>query len=212
MKKIISIILATMLLASVAVFAAVPDVKAAWVKTLHVSEDAINAQNCNGNYSTYTAAAGTTEAAFWGWASSNTDFAGFSYSINGGEKVTAAAFKVPAEQLVKDTGEGAYDYRFDVKAAVTEGTQLVRVYADYVDGTSEAIWACEVTVGTASDYTDNEAAPETPSNPDTPSNPETPETPETPSNPETSDAMIVAIVAVATVALAGVAVSKKIRA
>lgn len=211
MKKIISIILATMLLASVAVFAAVPDVKAGWTNTVHVSEDVIKTSagnvTCGGNTETtnyLTAATGTTTVGFWGWASANnSDFTGFSYSINGGEKVTDAAFKVPAEQLVKDTGVGAYESRFDVTAAVTEGTQLVRVYANYADGKVEAIWACEVTVGAASDYTDNEAAPETPSNPETPS---------TPSNPETGDAMIVAIVAVAAVALAGVAVSKKVRA
>ena len=209
MKKIISIILATMLLASVAVFAAVPDVKAGWTNTVHVSEDVIKTSagnvTCGGNTETtnyLTAATGTTTVGFWGWASANnSDFTGFSYSINGGEKVTDAAFKVPAEQLVKDTGVGAYESRFDVTAAVTEGTQLVRVYVNYADGTAEAIWACEVTIGEATDYTDNEA--------DAPS---TPSTPSTPSNPETGDAMIVAIVAVATVALAGVAVSKKVRA
>ncbi len=195
MKKIIAIILATMLLSSVAVFAVTPEIKAAWVNTLHVSEDCINAELCGDQYSEKTLSTGTTEAAFWGWATSNADFAGFSYSINGGEKVTQEAFKVEAEQAVKDAGEGAYDSRFDVKAAVTEGTQLVRVYADYADGTSEVIWVCEITVGTATDYTDNEPA-----------------APSTPSNPETGDAMIVAIVAVATVALAGVVVSKKIHA
>ena len=197
MKKIICLILATMLLASVAVFADVPDVTAGWTNTIHISYDEIKpGVVCGGNMALinyYSAPSGTTEVGFWGWVTANNaDFVGFSYSINGGEKVTDASFKVEPEQAVKDAGEGAYDSRFDVKVAVTEGTQLVRVYADYADGKSEAVWACEVTVGSASDYTDNEA--------------------DAPSNPETGDAMIVAIVAVATVALAGVAVSKKVRA
>ena len=42
--------------------------------------------------------------------------------------------------------------------------------------------------------------------------PEAPSTPDTPSNPETSDAFVVAIVTVAMIALAGVVVSKKVRA
>ena len=202
MKKIVSLILATMLLASVAVFADVPDVTAGWTNTIHISYDEIKpGVVCGGDFNKinyYSAPSGTTEVTFWGWTTSNVEFTGFSYSINGGEKVTDASFTVEAEQAVKDAGAGAYDSRFDVTAALTEGTQLVRVYADYADGKSEAIWACEVTVGAASDYTDNEA--------------DAPSTPDAPSNPETGDAMIVAIVAVATVALAGVAVSKKVRA
>ena len=201
MKKILSVVLATVfLLASVSVFAAeVPDVTAAWTNTIHVSFDEIKPGIvCGGDFNKinyYSAASGTADVTFWGWATSDVDFVGFSYSINGGEKKTDASFKVEADQLVKDAGAGAYDSRFDVKAIVSEGSQLVRVYADYADGTSEAIWACEVTVGAASDYTDNEGS-----------------APSTPSNPETGDAMIVAIVAVAAVALAGVAVSKKVRA
>ncbi len=198
MKKIICIILATMLLASVAVFADVPDVTASWTHTMHVSYDEVKpGVVCGGdmnkiNY--YSGAAGTTEVGFWGWATSDVaEFTGFSYSINGGEKVTDASFIVEAEPAVKDAGQGAYDSRFDVKAAVTDGTQLVRVYANYADGRVEAIWACEVTIGAATEYVDNESA-------------------ETPDNPTTGDATIVAIVAVATIALAGVAVSKKIHA
>ena len=204
MKKILSVVLATVfLLASVSVFAAeVPDVTAAWTNTIHVSFDEIKPGIvCGGDFNKinyYSAASGTTDVTFWGWATSDVDFVGFSYSINGGEKVTDASFKHDTEQAVKDAGAGAYDSRFDVKAIVSEGSQLVRVYADYADGTSEAIWACEVTVGAASDYTDNEGS--------------APSTPSTPSNPETGDAMIVAIVAVATIALAGVVVSKKIHA
>ena len=41
---------------------------------------------------------------------------------------------------------------------------------------------------------------------------ETPDAGETPDNPETSDAFVVAIVTVAMIALAGVVVSKKVRA
>ena len=210
MKKIVSLILATMLLASVAVFAAVPDVKAGWSKTIHVSYDEIYTADgatkvmCGGDsakINAFAASATATNVVFWGWTTSNTEITGFSYSINGGEKVTDASFKAETGEDVINAGEGAYDSRFRVNAAVTAGTQLVRVYVNYADGTAEAIWACEVTIGEATDYTDNEA--------DAPS---TPSTPSTPSNPETGDAMIVAIVAVATVALAGVAVSKKVRA
>ena len=207
MKKIVSLILATMLLASVAVFADVPDVTAGWSKTLHVSYDEIYTADgatkvlCGGDsakINAFAASATATDVVFWGWTTSNTEITGFSYSINGGEKVTDASFKAETGEDVINAGEGAYDSRFRVNAAVTAGTQLVRVYVDYADGKSEAIWACEVTVGAASDYTDNEA--------------DAPSTPDAPSNPETGDAMIVAIVAVATVALAGVAVSKKVRA
>lgn len=205
MKKIISIILATMLLASVAVFAAVPDVKAGWTNTVHVSNDIIKStagnvmcENNDAKINYLTVPAGTADATFWGWVSGdNAAIEGFYYSVNGGEKATDAAFTVAAEDAVINAGAGAYDSRYDVKVPLTDGTQLVRVYVKYADGKMDAIWACEVTVGTASDYTDNEAAPETPS---------------APSNPETSDAMIVAIVAVVAVALAGVAVSKKIHA
>ena len=208
MKKIIAIILATMLLSSVAVFAAVPDVKAGWTNTVHVSNDIIKStagnvtcDNDDAKINYLTVPAGTADATFWGWVSGdNAAIEGFYYSVNGGEKATDAAFTVPAEDAVINAGKGAYDSRYDVKVPLTEGTQLVRVYVKYADGKMDAIWACEVTVGAASDYTDNEAAPSTPS------------TPSTPSNPETGDAMIIAIVAVATVALAGVAVSKKIHA
>ena len=42
--------------------------------------------------------------------------------------------------------------------------------------------------------------------------PEAPSTPDTPSNPETGDSFVVAVVTVAMIALAGVVVSKKVRA
>lgn len=200
MKKIVSLILATVLLASVSVFAAVPDVTAGWANTVHVSNDEIKPGIvCGGvadkiNY--YSAPTGTAEVGFWGWASAdNSDFAGFSYSINGGEKVTDASFKVAAEQAVIEAGPGAYDSRFDVAVAVAEGTQLVRIFADYADGTSEAVWACEVTIGEATDYEDAAGGADAPA-----------------TNPETADTAVIAIVVVATIALAGVTVSKKVRA
>ncbi len=162
-KKVLSVFLALIFLFSVVVSAGdIPDVTEKWKNTIHVSCDSIKSTDgsivCAGdlaktNY--YSAPSGITEVTFWGWITSDVDFVGFSYSINGGEKFTDPYFTVEPEQAVKDAGVGEYDSRFDVRAVVSEGTQLVRVYADYADGESEAIWACEVTVGESTDYEDS---------------------------------------------------------
>ena len=204
MKKVIAlVIVAVMLVASVSAAADFTTNAAPFTGNIvHVSYDEVrNADDstnivCGGasaNINTPTFATGATGGIFWGWVSTSVEIAGFSYSINGGEKVTDAAFKWDTEQAVIDAGPGEFDSRYKVPVPATEGTQLVRLYVDYVDGTSDIFWTAEFTVGEASEYVDGAAGEE-------------------PDAPDTADAAIVVAAAVAAIALAGVVVCKKANA
>ena len=204
MKKVIALaIVAVMLVCSVSAAAGFTGNVAPWSgNVVHVSYDEVMANNgiagimiaqTQSNIDTPVLATGVTEATFWGWASASAEIAGFSYSVNGGEKVTNEAFKWETEQAVIDAGPGEFDSRYKVIVPVTEGTQLVRVYVDFADGTSVCFWTAELTVGEASEYVDGAAGEE-------------------PEAPDTADAAIVVVAAVAAIALAGVVVCKKANA
>jgi hypothetical protein len=129
---------------------------------------------------------------YWGWASANgSNIKGFSYAIDGGEKVTAESFKWDTEQAVIDAGPGEFDSRFKVVVPAVKGENKATVYVDYEDGTSEVIWIATATVANGPEKTADQ--------------------PQQPTNPGTADASVIAIAAVACVALAGVVVAKKVR-
>ena len=168
---------------------------------------------------TPTFASGTTEIKFWGWAVvAESDIAGFSYSVNGGEKKTDASFKAETEQGVVDAAAGVvggeYVSRFRVTFPVSEGSQLVRVFVYLENGDSEVFWIAEVTVGEPSEYVDGGSGteptdPEDPADPEDPTEPEDPADPETP--PQTGDANAIFAVAAAGIVLTAL-IKKKVAA
>lgn len=226
MKKLVSLALVVMMVSALAIstFAAGTEVnfdKEKWGDNVaHVSYDEIKNYDDSSNVvisqdaaksRAVTFEAGKEGAIFWGWVGAKKNITGFSYSINGADKVTDATFKYATEQAVVDAakGQGGVDgSRFKVKVPLSAGTQLVRVFVDYEDGTSDMFWACEATVGQATDYTDAEA--NVPGDGQGSTDDKNPE--QEPSNPATADVAVVVIATVATVALAGVVVSKKVKA
>lgn len=153
-------------------------------------------------------ASGTTEAIFWGWVgSAEADITGFSYSINGGEKKTDAAFKHATEEpvIAAAAGNGCeYASRFLIPVPVSEGTRLVRIYADFADGTSEVFWISEVTVGEASDYEDGAGGGTDPAPTDKPdpSDPTATPTKKPDTNPpKTGDSDVIFVIAAAGIVL-----------
>ena len=123
-------------------------------KVLHVSYDEVKPGIvCGGDAEKIvypTVAAGTTEAVLWGWAACTETISGFSYAVNGGAVTKVDIF--PTEDAVKDAGAGVNGVvdtaRFELKVPVTEGTQVIRGYVEFEDGSHELFWACELTVGT----------------------------------------------------------------
>lgn len=224
MKKIVSLALVAMMICTLAIstFAAATDVnnnKDAWKNLAHVSYD--EQKNFDGTSNVtiagpdktadekkalmdaHTIAADKEGMIFWGWVGAKKEIKGFSYSINGGEAVTDATFTVAAEAAVVNDAKskgGDFASRYKVKVPLAAGTQMVRVIVDYADGTSETFWACEATRGTATEYTDNGATEIGDGSGSTDDK-----------NPATADVAVVVIATVATVALAGVVVSKKVR-
>lgn len=207
MKKAIFITLIALMSCMLMVTSFAVDFETEFEHVKHVSYDEIKPGIVCGNdpekINTPTIAAGTKEATFWGWIGSvDSDISGFSYSINGGDKKTDATFKYATEQAVVDaaTGNGAtYASRFQVLVPVSDGTQLVRVYADFEDGTSELFWICELTVGEPSEYVDGagtEPTPSEPSDPGEPSDP-TPTPSQKPEGPKTGDSNVIFAVAAA---------------
>lgn len=117
------------------------------------------------NIKTPHIASGEKTATFWGWIAATKDIVGFTYSVNGGEVADAGAGAVvDAEQPVWDSAtnpERPYDVatvadvsRFLVVVPVSEGTQFVRLYAEFADGTHELFWPAELTVGDETSYND----------------------------------------------------------
>ena len=97
------------------------------------------------------------------------------------------------------------DYTKAVNEGIIAGTDATAEFADVVAGSfTETSTAYTVTTITYA-YTGTGETPDAGEG-------ETPDAGETPDNPETSDALVVAIVTVAMIALAGVVVSKKVRA
>ncbi len=153
-------------------------------------------------------ASGTASVQFWGWiVVDDAEIAGFSYSVNGGAKKTDASFKVAAEDAViaAGSGFGSSVSRFLVTVPVSEGTQLVRVFADLDNGESEVYWIAEVTVGEASDYEDGNGGTTTDPEPSDPTNPDDNKPSDPTDNPEnppkTGDASVVFAVAAAGIAM-----------
>lgn len=203
MKKLVSIVVvvAMCLALSLTAFAEV-DFTTPKEKVVHVSYDEIRpgimVGTSTANKQTPVLASGTTEAFFWGWVALAEDVVSFSYSINNGEKVSPEDAKVTPEEAVINAAKGAEGAttasRFGVKVPVTEGTQLVKIFADFEDG-SEVFWIAEVTVGEATQYNPGEE----PSSPSVPSEPsDTDKEPE--QNAPTGDVNVVfAVVAAALV-------------
>lgn len=209
MKKVLTLALAIVMVFALCLSASAAfdkatagdDCKATWTNTVHVSYDEIRNGDdtghvvCGDNVDNTFAVlfeSGATGCIFWGWTSASAEITGFSYTINGGEAVTNPDFTVEAEPAVVNAGPGDYDSRMKIAVPLTEGTQLVRCFANYASG-AEMIWMAEITVGEATTYTDAAAGSDV-----------------TP--PATSDAAVVVIAAVAAIALAGVVVVKKVRA
>lgn len=167
MKKIISIVVvvAMCLALSMTAFAEV-DFTIPKEYVLHISYDEVRpgimVGNSEANIKTPVLATGTTEATFWGWVALAEEVVSFSYSINNGEKVTPADAVVAPEGPVVNAANGVAGAtaasRFEVKVPVTEGTQLVQIFANFEDGTSEVFWIAELTVGEASEYDPNAGA------------------------------------------------------
>ena len=105
-------------------------------------------------------ASGTKEVTFSGWIGSDADSVpvAFTYSVNGGKPVKSTAWMMATEEAVVKAAEGqgaTYAQRFDVKVPIdADGTRVVRVYAEFENGTHELIWVAELTVGNASNFTD----------------------------------------------------------
>ncbi len=217
MKKIVSLALVAMMICTLAIstFAAATDVnlnKDAWKKLTHVSYDEIQNYDASAfvtiggdadKRNAVTLDAGKEGVVFRGWVGATAEIKGFSYSINGGEKTTDATFTQAAEAAVVTAANGTgatVASRFNVKVPLAAGSQMVRIFVEYTDGTADNFWACEATVGDATEYTDNgttEIGDGSGSTDD--------------KNPATADVAVVVIATVATVALAGVVVSKKVR-
>lgn len=192
MKKFMLIMLVALMGCMLTMTAFAVDFEREWTNTVHVSCDEIRDSEDKTIHvcaqddtiiNTPVLPAGTTGCIFWGWASANgSDIEGYSYSIDDGEKVTQPSFRFDTEDAVKAAGPGEYDWRFKVPVPLKDGKQVVRVYADFEDGTSEVVWIAEVTVGDGS--TD-----------------ETPSVPGDEEPPKTGDVDLVLVVAAAGIAL-----------
>lgn len=185
-----------------------------WDKITHVSNDELKTADdkqdiiCGGkneNICWPTLPSGRTGVIFWGWATAvESDITGFSYSINGGEKKTEASFKPETEDIViemgsKDPWNGTSTSRFKVLVPLTEGTQLVRIFADFADGSSEIAWISEITVGEKTEYTDKydktDPTPDATKKPDATAKPDTTKKPDNTNPPKTGDADLIFAVA-----------------
>ena len=171
MKKILAIALVAMMTVALCVCASaniqdgIQPNQSEWKYVTHTSYDEIRPGiMCGGkteNIDTPTVAAGTTELTFWGWIGATEEIKGFSYTLDGGEKVTKAEFTVAAEDAViqaaaptksNDGNEtpNATASRFQVVVPVTDGSHAVKVYADFANG-SDLIWDAKLTVGEATE-------------------------------------------------------------
>lgn len=163
MKKIVSIVVvvAVCLALSITAFAGV-DFTIPKEKVLHISHDEVRPGIMCGQdtakINTPVLESGTTEAVFWGWVALAEDVESLSYSINNGEIISLNDAVIEAEKPVLDAAAGVAGAttasRFLVKVPVTEGTQLVKVFADFESG-SEVFWIAEITVGEATEYDPN---------------------------------------------------------
>ena len=187
--------------------------KGQWDKIKHVSNDELRTADdkedivCaskNENICWPTLPSGRTGVIFWGWATAvESDITGFSYSINGGEKVTDPKFKPETEEAVINAGKtgwkGEFTSRLKVLVPLTEGTQLVRIFADFADGSSEIAWISEITVGEKTEYTDKydttDPDPDATKKPDTTAKPDATKKPDNTNPPKTGDADLIFAVA-----------------
>ncbi len=89
--------------------------------------------------------------AMWGWVATAKEIKGFSYTVDGDEKIFDDSFKYETEQTVIEAsvgtmtqdGRGCVDVsRFYVPVPLEIGKYVVKVYVEYTDGTSEIIWTC----------------------------------------------------------------------
>ncbi|MBR4255848.1 MAG: hypothetical protein IKQ18_01695 [Clostridia bacterium] len=108
---------------------------------------------CNGkavNIDTPHLPKDTRCAIFWGWVSADgSDIESFSYVQEGNPawSNSAASFKVEAEEAVKKTGPGEFDYRFKIPVEVDPANiTTVQLFAHFADGTKEEIWRARVYV------------------------------------------------------------------
>ena len=199
-----------------------------WEKILHVSNDEIKTADdkenilCGGDNTKIcepTIDSGSKGAIFWGWVTVvDSDIKGFSYSINGGEQVSEPSFKPATEEPVTNAGKnewkGEFTSRFKVLVPLTEGTQLVRIFVNFEDGSSEIAWISEVTVGEKTDYTDKYAdgATDPTKKPDTTKKPDATKKPDNTTNPpKTGDADLIFAVAACGIVLTAF-LKKKIHA
>ena len=187
-----------------------------WDKIKHVSNDELKTADdqediiCGGkneNICWPALPSGRTGVIFWGWVTvAESDIKGISYSINGGEKKTDAAFSPEPEADViytwAESHGGEYTSRIKVLVPLKEGTQLVRLFVDFEDGSSEIAWISEVTVGEKTEYTDKyvttepTAKPDTTKKPDATAKPDATKKPDNTTNPpKTGDADLIFAVA-----------------
>lgn len=160
MKKVMFVTLIALMSCMLVLSVSATDFELEWTNVVHVSYDEIRKADdtthltCGTDttiINTPTLPSGETGCIFWGWASANdSDIVGYSYSIDDGEKVTDPSYRFTTEDAVKAAGPGEYDWRFKVAVPLKEGTQLVKIYADFEDSDSEVIWMAEVTVGDGS--------------------------------------------------------------
>ncbi|MBS5843974.1 MAG: hypothetical protein KIC77_10920 [Clostridiales bacterium] len=160
MKKVMFVTLIALMSCMLVLSVSATDFELEWSNIVHVSYDEIRKADDTANLvcgtdtaliNTPTLPSGETGCIFWGWASAdNSDIASYSYSIDDGEKVTDPSYRFTTEDAVKAAGPGEYDWRFKVPVPLKEGTQLVKIYADFEDGDSEVIWMAEITVGDGS--------------------------------------------------------------
>lgn len=151
-----------------------------------------------------TLAAGTTEALFFGWAVTDIEIEGFSFTIDGSEPTKVEKYET-GQDVVNAASPipGFVDVsRFGVKVPVTDGTHVVEIYVELADGTNEVIWIAELTVGEPTETTTPGEGNETPD--------EGNETPDNkPGNAATADSFSVIFMIAAASMIVTVAMKKR---
>ena len=171
MKKATLIILAALLCLTLVVpaFAADPDLTIEFDYVLGVSTDSIGDGISVTWGSTPELPVDTREAVIpsgtemispAGWVVADKEIVAYSFAINGGSVTKSADF------VVRETGEGldahvaanfadAEDYsRFSIAIPVSDGTQIVRMYVEFADGTHEPVGMMKLTVGDETEIND----------------------------------------------------------
>ena len=98
---------------------------------------------------------GTDKITVRGYITSDiADITGLAYSINGGEKIMDPNVKLESEPS-HPAHKDKYMYYITIDIPLSEGSQMVRIYAKYTDGAFENIGAGEIVNGEKTSYTDN---------------------------------------------------------